>query len=248
LINNKETELLSKFKAWKFETKGKIPASNFVEKLEGDELLRFKYAFKEAQARESEASRTATMFKRNMIGGSTRHNLMPQTFGTDEEIIIANLEDFDTPISDFFGKISNEHAQDGAGYSSPYMTILENWSYMESSLGKSRKTIWGFMDPVTGHFHEIKWAVFTITNETRLNSMVNGDYSFETAFQKMHNMSLGDASDNIDLTRFWNKDSVSYSAQPGWHRKKLTIESDLYTQKDGRYYKLDSVEKQPDGS
>ena len=89
-------------------------------------MLKYKKAFKEAQARESEASRTATMFKRNMIGGSTRHNLMHQTFGTDEEIIIANLEDFDTGISDLFGKISSEHAQDGAGYSSPIMTILEN--------------------------------------------------------------------------------------------------------------------------
>jgi hypothetical protein len=58
------------------------------------------------------------------------------------------------------------------------------------------------MDPQSGHFHEIKWAVFTITNETRLNSMANSDYSFETAFKKMHSMSLGEVSDNIDLTKF----------------------------------------------
>jgi hypothetical protein len=103
-----------------------LPAVKFAETLSGTELFKYKDVFKEAQARESEAARTATMFKRNMIGGSTRHNLMHQTFGTDAEIIIANLEDFDVPISDLFGKISNEHAQDGAGYSSPIMTILEN--------------------------------------------------------------------------------------------------------------------------
>jgi hypothetical protein len=86
----------------------------------------FVKAFKEAQARESEASRTATAFKRNMIGGSTRHNPMPQQFGLAEEMIVANMDDFDTPISDFFGKLSMEHAIDGAGFCSPVKTILEN--------------------------------------------------------------------------------------------------------------------------
>jgi hypothetical protein len=58
------------------------------------------------------------------------------------------------------------------------------------------------MDPETGHFHEIKWATFTITNETRLNSMVNNDFSFEIAFEKMHGFGIGDKAKDIDLTRF----------------------------------------------
>lgn len=241
LLNDGFTELRQKLLMF---NKGQgSPLEFYMSLTDETEKAIFVKAFKEAQARESEASRTATAFKRNMIGGSTRHNPMPQQFGLAEEMIVANMDDFDTPISDFFGKLSMEHAIDGAGFCSPVKTILENWSYMESSLGKSRKTIWGYMDPETGHFHEIKWATFTITNETRLNSMVNNDFSFEIAFEKMHGFGIGDKAKDIDLTRFWSQDSISYSQHVGWHRKKLTIDDDIFTQKDGKYYQLISIEK-----
>ena len=55
------------------------------------------------------------------------------------------------------------------------------------------------MDPETGQMHEIKWAVFTLTNELRQNSMMNDDYSYENAYRKMSNKLLGTT---VQLERF----------------------------------------------
>lgn len=198
-------------------------------------------AMEEAFARLDEASRLSTQFKRNMIGGSTRHNLQPQQFGTSDELVIACLEDLKAPVYNLLGTADNEYAQDGAGYSSPIQTILENWSYLESAVGKTRKTIWGYHDPETGHFHEIKWACFTLTNEVRRNSIVNSDQSAEKLFKKMHEIKID--GNTIDLSHFWNKESVVKSQHNGWEHKTITISSDIYHYDyvNNKHYKLVSA-------
>ena len=192
-------------------------AANFMNRINAAE--------KEAFVRMDEASRLSAMFKRTMIGGSTRHNLQPQDFGTDEYVTIACSKDLRAPVSDILGTVLSEYAQDGAGFAHPAMTVLENWSYMDAALGKSRKTIWGYVDPETGQMHEIKWAVFTLTNELRQNSMMNDDYSYENAYRKMSNKLLGTT---VQLERFWNKTQTSYSSRRGWNKKRLTLSNDIY--------------------
>ena len=203
-----------------------------------EELIeRISNAEKEAFVRMDEASRLSAMFKRTMLGGSTRHNLQPQTFGSDEFVTVACSKDMRAPVSDILGTVANEYAQDGAGFSSPVQTILENWSYLDAALGKSRKTIWGYVDPETGQMHEIKWAVFTLTNEVRQNSLMNGDYSYEVAYQKMHDIPL---NVSVKLEKFWNKNTTSYSSHRGWNKKKITSNNDIcrFDYDTGSYYRL----------
>lgn len=185
-------------------------------------------------------SRLSTMFKRNMIGGSTRHTMMFQKFGVSPEMNIATFEDLDDWVYNILGVAALEHVQDGGGFCSSVMTVLENWSYLDAAVGNTRKTIFGFHDPVTGRFHEIKWAVTTITNEMRLNS--DNNYA-EMMFKHMHYQNISDTK--IKLNRFWSKDESHYSRHDGWHHKKITENRSIYKYdpKTNAYYELSSIEE-----
>lgn len=183
-------------------------------------------------------SRLSTMFKRNMVGGSTRHTMMFQQFGTSQEMNIAAFEDLDDWVYNILGVAAWEHVQDGAGFSAAAMTVMENWSYLDAAVGNTRKTIFGFHDPETGRFHEIKWAVTTLTNEIRLNS--DNNYA-EMMHKHMHSQDI--SGTKINLHHFWDKSTSYYSEHDGWGHKKITVNNAIYkyNPETNSYYELTAL-------
>ena len=196
-----------------------------------------------------EANRLVTMHKRTMVGGSTRHRMLFMPFGASRKINIATFDDVNEAMWNLTGTLTSDKTQDGCGFSSPYMTIMENWSYLDGAVGENRKTIFGYTDPKTGVFTEIKWACFNVSNEARRTSPANPDYSAEVMFQRMHSKPIGDSARKLDFNRFWNKDS-QYSAIPGYNTRKISIDSDIYWWDDNTdtHWKLISIVNNGDGT
>lgn len=183
-----------------------------------------------------ESNRLSTMFKRTMIGGSTRHKMIPTRFGAKSTGNVAFTSDFSDELYNIMGTESRDLTMDGCGFSSPEFTIMENWSYKDAAVGEDRKTIFGYTDPVTGVFTEVKWAVFNMSNLRRQNSIMSGDFSMEKMYERTHNIPLN--AIDLNLSKFWNK-RVSYDSKYIKGRS-ITSNKDLYKYdyKTGNYYKL----------
>lgn len=196
-----------------------------------------------------EANRLVTMHKRTMVGGSTRHKMLFMPFGASRKLNIATFDDINEAMWNLTGTLASDKTQDGCGMSSPHMTILENWSYLDGAVGPNRKTIFGYTDPKTGVFTEIKWACFDISNEVRRMSPANPAYSAEVMFQRMHSKTIGDSAKTLDFDRFWNKDS-QYSEIEGYTTRKISSDEDIYWWDDNTdtHWKLISVKNNGDGT
>lgn len=186
-----------------------------------------------------ESNRLSTMFKRTMIGGSTRHKMIISRFGMDAYANVAHSGDFTDEMYNIIGHVKNDLTMDGCGFSYGATTKMENWSYKDAAVSGDRKTIFGYTDPVTGVFKEVKWAVFDLSNLRRQNSVMSEEFSIELMVQKMTSISLNATS--LNLSKFWNKETAYFSSHvPG---RSITSDRDLYRYdyKNGKYYKLKSL-------
>lgn len=181
----------------------------------------------DAVIQQGEANRLVTMHKRTMVGGSTRHRMLFMPFGSPRKINIATVADIEQAMWNLTGINTKDKTQDGCGFSSPYMTVMENWSYLDGAGTGNRKTIFGYTDPKTGVFTEIKWACFDLSNEARRTSPSNPSYSAERMYQRMHSAPIGASIIDLDFKRFWGKDSY-YSTIEGYETKKITTDTDVY--------------------
>jgi hypothetical protein len=137
-----------------------------------------------------ESNRLTTMFKRTMIGGSTRHKMLKTTFGVGEYVNIASIDDFQATFYNILGTHTKDLTQDGCGFVSPVFSIMENWSYKDAAVGEDKKTIFGYVDPITGVFTEVKWAVFGMSNHRRQDSILSDEISMEKMFEKSHGIKI----------------------------------------------------------
>ena len=187
-----------------------------------------------------ESNRLATMFKRTMIGGSTRHKMLKTTFGVGGTVKISSIDDFQDTFYNILGTHTKDLTQDGCGFSSPIFTILENWSYKDASVGEDRKTIFGYNDPITGVFTEVKWAVFNMSNHRRQDSILSDEISMEKMFERTHNIPVNAL--DLDLTKFWNKKEITYSTKVAG--RSITSSEDVfwYDHKQGTWWKLANLE------
>lgn len=187
-----------------------------------------------------ESNRLATMFKRTMIGGSTRHKMLKTTFGVGDVVNIASIDDFQDTFYNILGTHTKDLTQDGCGFSSPIFTILENWSYKDAAVGEDRKTIFGYNDPITGVFTEVKWAVFNMSNHRRQDSILSDEISMEKMFERTHNIPINAL--DLKLSDFWHKSKTKYSSKV--EGRPITLSEDVfwYDHKTNTYWKLDSLE------
>jgi hypothetical protein len=75
---------------------------------------------------QGEANRLVTMHKCTMVGGSTRHRMLFMPFGATRKINIATVADVEKAMWNLTGIYKKDKTQDGCGFSSPYMTVMEN--------------------------------------------------------------------------------------------------------------------------
>ena len=80
----------------------------------------------DAVIQQGEANRLVTMHKRTMVGGSTRHRMLFMPFGSPRKINIATVADIEQAMWNLTGINTKDKTQDGCGFSSPYMTVMEN--------------------------------------------------------------------------------------------------------------------------
>ncbi len=153
----------------------------------------------ESYFRSAEASRLSSSFKRTVIAGATTHTFYPDVFGINSDIRYAVIDDYQADVFNMLGKTSSVDAMDGAGWSSPIQSMLENMSLLDAKVGWDKKTIFGDVDPKTGCPKLLKWAVYALTNERRRNSRAS-DISADNVFYKMHNMKFDKF---VDLSKYY---------------------------------------------
>ena len=178
--------------------------------------------------RKAHGQRVVAKNKRAVIYGSTRLGLNYDELGPSKKTNVAVMSDRKVQNFTPGGINQMEVAHDGSGWSNPYQAYLENYGYRDGKNGRNKKSIYGYMDPQTGVFTELKWACFMITNEER-RKLGQTKFSAEQMFKKMNSISINDCG--------WTKDRIASHIN-------TYIQSNPIYRKDpdyDKYYKLEKA-------
>lgn len=204
-----------------------------------DEEIAYKQVngvYPESYFTHSEASRLSSSFKRTVIAGATTHTFYPDTFGISSNIQYAVIEDYQASVFNMMGKRGSVDAMDGAGWSSPVQSRLENMSLLDAKAGHDKKTIFGDVDPKTGCPKLLKWAVYELTNERRRNSRAS-DISADNIFAKMHDQKF---KKFIDLSKYYKP-----GAKFGYVVDNRIVSEQEYVYREdpntGKLYRIDNL-------
>lgn len=189
------------------------PSKYFGDNFEEDEALRYN-----AQNKRN-VSFTAQMleFTLNMVNG------IPKNYN------ISIVKDISDLQYNSFGLTGLLKAWDGATFVHPAMVYLENNSLGTDAVGITKKPFFHYYNTSTSTGGIIKTAGFGLTNNTMRNSKLDQ----LMAKKMMNHIWLEESSEkllNIDITKNYNGDLMS-------------INGDVYFQKDDKYYKLLSINK-----
>ena len=134
------------------------------------------------------ASRWISQVKRMVIYGATSHTFAQGLkYGVPEEANMCVIEDIPAAVRNLTGNQTNIDSADGAGYVSPYFSMMENASLLEAAVKGPKKTIWHDMHVTTGTPKLLKWAEYELSPYYRRCSK-GSKYSAEALFRKMHSI------------------------------------------------------------
>lgn len=184
----------------------------------------------------SEASRLTMHYKRTVHGGATYTPLLQGLkYGVAPKIKVAVVDDTKVPVFTITGQ-DKFTSQDGASWTSSYLSRMANRSYVDGAVGKNKKTIFSYVDPETGVLTLIKHAEYEITNAVRRDSPLDKEHaSYEEAFRQMHSLHIEQSVlSNLDLSKYYNLQS----GIPGITRIDPIYKKDINT---GQHWLLKSV-------
>lgn len=145
-----------------------------------------------------ESARAKAQLKRNVIVPATLNYFMQESFlGIPSEYRIAVMSDFPAEVYNFQGDKSSIDSMDGSALVHPVISILENLSLQDYSVGSNKKPIGHALHSDYGNADLLKFATFGIDNEWIRRSNLS-DISLKKLVKKM---SFSWSDKDIDLTK-----------------------------------------------
>lgn len=131
------------------------------------------------------SSRELAQLKRNVIIPGTLKYFQQNTFsGIPPKYKLAVMQDVGAEVYNFKGKSEKIDAHDGSAWVNPVMSILENLSLQDASVGDDKKPIGHSYKSDYGTAVLLKFATFSMYNERMRNSQLS-EISQLALFQKM---------------------------------------------------------------
>lgn len=161
------------------------------------------------KAEQCYASRWIAQIKRMVIYGATYHNYAQGLkYGVPEEIEIAIIDDVKASVFNAIGDSDKIDSMDGAGFTSPYLSRMQNKSLLDAAVHDTKKTIYHDIDGKYGRPTLLKWAEYAITNELRRRSK-RGGISLDNLFKKMHDKEIKITSYEQEFDNLYVRDEFS---------------------------------------
>ena len=121
-----------------------------------------------------------------VIYGATYHSYAQGLkYGVPKSIKMAVMSDFPAMVYNTLGDSSKNDSMDGCGYTSPYLSRMENVSLLDAAVKSVNKTIYADIDGTHGRPKLLKWAEYAMTNAIRRHK---GDIRIENIYRKAHSI------------------------------------------------------------
>ena len=121
-----------------------------------------------------------------VIYGATYHSYAQGLdYGVPKVLKMAVMSDFPAMVYNTLGQSSKNDSMDGCGFTSPYISRMENVSLMDAAVKSLNKTIYPYIDDTHGRPKLLKWAEYAMTNANRRHK---GDIRIENIYRKAHSI------------------------------------------------------------